>query len=69
MCVSRQQTAMSNLYHQYADLATQLRYTLAKESLGQDIPFPFPEHFTHENYNDVNYPACKGLIDVGTLSK
>ncbi|MDB9467386.1 N-6 DNA methylase [Dolichospermum circinale] len=39
---------------QYADLVTQLRYTLARESLGQDIPFPFPEHFTHENYNDLN---------------
>jgi hypothetical protein len=38
----------------YAHLVTQLRYTLAKESLGQDIPFPFPEHFSHENYNDLN---------------
>jgi hypothetical protein len=38
----------------YAHLVTQLRYTLAKESLGQDIPFPFPEHFTHENYNNLN---------------
>jgi 16S rRNA G966 N2-methylase RsmD len=39
---------------QYADLVTQLRYTLARESLGQNIPFPFPKHFTHENYNDLN---------------
>ncbi|MBC5793906.1 N-6 DNA methylase [Sphaerospermopsis sp. LEGE 00249] len=35
---------------QYADLVTQLRYTLARESLGQDIPFPFPNNFTHQNY-------------------
>lgn len=45
---------VGNDLDQYADLVTQLRYTLAKESLGQDIPFPFPEHFTHENYNDLN---------------
>ena len=45
---------MGNDLDQYADLVTQLRYTLAKESLGQDIPFPFPKHFTHENYNDLN---------------
>jgi type I restriction-modification system DNA methylase subunit len=45
---------VGNDLDQYADLVTQLRYTLAKESLGQDIPFPFPKHFTHENYNDLN---------------
>ncbi|MFO0098424.1 MAG: N-6 DNA methylase, partial [Aphanizomenon sp.] len=45
---------VGNDLDQYADLVTQLRYTLARESLGQGIPFPFPEHFTHENYNDLN---------------
>ncbi|MFN7659106.1 MAG: Eco57I restriction-modification methylase domain-containing protein, partial [Dolichospermum sp.] len=39
---------------QYADLVTQLRYTLAKESLGQDIPFPFPNNFTHQDYELLN---------------
>ncbi|MFN7522691.1 MAG: hypothetical protein ACK5RD_05940, partial [Aphanizomenon sp.] len=37
---------VGNDLDQYADLVTQLRYTLARESLGQGIPFPFPEHFT-----------------------
>ena len=45
---------VGNDLDQYADLITQLRYTLARESLGQDIPFPFPNNFTHENYNDLN---------------
>lgn len=45
---------VGNDLDQYADLVTQLRYTLAKESLGQDIPFPFPKHFTHENYELLN---------------
>lgn len=39
---------------QYADLVTQLRYTLARESLGQDIPFPFPHHFSHQDYELLN---------------
>ncbi len=38
----------------YADLVTQLRYTLARESLGQNVPFPFPSHFSHKNYDDIN---------------
>ena len=37
----------------YADLVTQLRYTLARESLGQDIPFPFPSHFSHQDYEEL----------------
>ncbi|UUO14653.1 N-6 DNA methylase [Dolichospermum heterosporum] len=45
---------VGNDLDQYADLVTQLRYTLAKESLGQDIPFPFPNNFTHENYELLN---------------
>jgi len=39
---------------QYAHLVTQLRYTLARESLGKNVAFPFPSHFTHKNYNDLN---------------
>ena len=45
---------VGNDLDQYADLVTQLRYTLARESLGQDIPFPFPNNFTHENYELLN---------------
>jgi predicted RNA methylase len=45
---------VGNDLDQYADLVTQLRYTLARESLGQGIAFPFPKHFTHENYNNLN---------------
>ncbi len=41
---------VGNDLDQYADLVTQLRYTLARESLGQDIPFPFPNNFTHQDY-------------------
>lgn len=39
---------------QYAHLVTQLRYTLARESFGQDIPFPFPHHFSHKDYEKLN---------------
>ena len=45
---------VGNDLDQYADLVTQLRYTLARESLGQDIPFPFPNNFTHQNYELLN---------------
>ena len=45
---------VGNDLDQYADLVTQLRYTLAKESLGQDIPFPFPNNFTHQDYELLN---------------
>nr|WP_322657901.1 N-6 DNA methylase [Dendronalium sp. ChiSLP03b]MDZ8204191.1 N-6 DNA methylase [Dendronalium sp. ChiSLP03b] len=38
---------------QYADLVTQLRYTLAKESLGKGVPFPFPSHFSHKDYEKL----------------
>ncbi|MEA5514897.1 N-6 DNA methylase [Nodularia sp. UHCC 0506] len=44
---------VGNDLDQYADLVTQLRYTLARESLGQDIPFPFPNHFTHQKYESL----------------
>ncbi len=39
---------------QYAHLVTQLRYTLARESLGEAVTFPFPSHFSHQNYNKLN---------------
>lgn len=39
---------------QYADLVTQLRYTLARESLGEAVTFPFPSHFSHEDYENLN---------------
>jgi hypothetical protein len=39
---------------QYADLVTQLRYTLARESLGESVAFPFPSHFTHQDYDHLN---------------
>ncbi|MBD1903755.1 N-6 DNA methylase [Trichocoleus sp. DQ-A3] len=39
---------------QYADLITQLRYTLARESLGEDVAFPFPSHFSQNDYKDLN---------------
>ena len=39
---------------QYADLVTQLRYTLARESLGETVTFPFPSHFSHQDYNKLN---------------
>ncbi|MFM7408751.1 MAG: N-6 DNA methylase [Cuspidothrix sp.] len=45
---------IGNDLDQYADLVTQLRYILAKESLGQDVLFPVPKHFTHENYNKLS---------------
>ncbi|BAZ16493.1 hypothetical protein NIES4071_83700 [Calothrix sp. NIES-4071] len=48
------QHVAGNDLDQYADLVTQLRYTLARESLGQGLPFPFPSHFSHENYEDLN---------------
>ena len=39
---------------QYAHLVTQLRYTLARESLGEAVTFPFPSHFSHEDYENLN---------------
>lgn len=45
---------VGNDLDQYADLVTKLRYTLARESLGQDIPFPFPNNFTHQDYELLN---------------
>lgn len=39
---------------EYADLVTKLRYLLAKESLGETVSFPFPAHFTHQNYEQLN---------------
>ncbi|BBD58012.1 hypothetical protein NIES2109_07810 [Nostoc sp. HK-01] len=47
------QHVAGNDLDQYADLVTQLRYTLARESLGQDVPFPFPSHFSHEDYENL----------------
>lgn len=47
------QHVAGNDLDQYADLVTQLRYTLARESLGQDVPFPFPSHFSHEDYKNL----------------
>jgi len=49
-----EQHVAGNDLDQYADLVTQLRYTLAKESLGETIPFPFPAHFSHHNYETLN---------------
>jgi len=48
------QHVAGNDLDQYADLVTQLRYTLARESLGQDVPFPFPSHFSHKDYEELN---------------
>lgn len=48
------QHVAGNDLDQYADLVTQLRYTLARESLGNDVPFPFPSHFSHEDYGKLN---------------
>ena len=39
---------------QYAHLVTQLRYTLARESLGEAVTFPFPSYFSHEDYENLN---------------
>jgi 16S rRNA G966 N2-methylase RsmD len=39
---------------QYAHLVTQLRYTLARESLGEAVTFPFPSHFSHQDYDKLN---------------
>jgi hypothetical protein len=39
---------------QYAHLVTQLRYTLARESLGKAVTFPFPSHFSHYDYEKLN---------------
>ena len=39
---------------QYANLITQLRYTLARESLGEAVIFPFPSHFSHKDYEKLN---------------
>ncbi|OYD87969.1 hypothetical protein CDG77_26375 [Nostoc sp. 'Peltigera membranacea cyanobiont' 213] len=47
------QHVAGNDLDQYADLVTQLRYTLARESLGQDVPFPFPSHFSHKDYETL----------------
>ena len=49
-----EQHVAGNDLDQYADLVTQLRYTLAKESLGEAVPFPFPAHFSHHNYETLN---------------
>jgi len=49
-----EQHVAGNDLDQYADLVTQLRYTLAKESLGETVPFPFPAHFSHHNYETLN---------------
>ncbi|AVH65713.1 N-6 DNA methylase [Nostoc sp. 'Peltigera membranacea cyanobiont' N6] len=47
------QHVAGNDLDQYADLVTQLRYTLARESLGKDVPFPFPSHFSHKDYEKL----------------
>ena len=39
---------------EYADLVTKLRYLLAKESLGDNVPFPFPDYFSHQDYEQLN---------------
>ncbi|MEG4630350.1 N-6 DNA methylase [Microcoleus sp. AR_TQ3_B6] len=44
----------SNDLDQYAHLVTQLRYTLARESLGEAVTFPFPSHFSHQDYENLN---------------
>jgi len=49
-----EQHVAGNDLDQYADLVTQLRYTLARESLGETVPFPFPAHFSHHNYETLN---------------
>ena len=49
-----EQHVAGNDLDQYADLVTQLRYTLARESLGEAVPFPFPAHFSHHNYETLN---------------
>jgi 16S rRNA G966 N2-methylase RsmD len=49
-----EQHVAGNDLDQYADLVTQLRYTLARESLGEAVTFPFPSHFSHENYEKLN---------------
>ncbi|MEA5509335.1 N-6 DNA methylase [Crocosphaera sp. UHCC 0190] len=38
----------------YADLVTKLRYLLAQESLEKNISFPFPNHYTHQDYEQLN---------------
>lgn len=48
------QHVAGNDLDQYADLITQLRYTLARESLGEAVTFPFPYHFSHQDYNKLN---------------
>jgi N-6 DNA Methylase len=45
---------VGNDLDQYAHLVTQLRYTLARESLGEDVTFPFPSYFSHQDYNNLN---------------
>ncbi|MBW4667649.1 MAG: N-6 DNA methylase [Cyanomargarita calcarea GSE-NOS-MK-12-04C] len=61
-----EQHVSGNDLDQYADLVTQLRYTLARESLGQDVPFPFPSHFSHEDYEklDKNNMGIKPRVIV-----
>lgn len=49
-----EQHVAGNDLDQYADLITQLRYTLARESLGEAVTFPFPSHFAHQDYNELN---------------
>lgn len=48
------QHVAGNDLDQYAHLVTQLRYTLARESLGEAITFPFPSHFSHQDYEKLN---------------
>jgi 16S rRNA G966 N2-methylase RsmD len=49
-----EQHVAGNDFDQYADLVTQLRYTLARESLGEAVTFPFPSHFSHKDYEKLN---------------
>lgn len=49
-----EQHVAGNDLDQYADLITQLRYTLARESLGEAVTFPFPAHFYHKDYEKLN---------------
>ncbi len=48
----------------YAAMVTQLRYVLASESLGDAIPFPFPPHFSREDYNNLNRENIDEKIDI-----
>lgn len=39
---------------EYANLVTQLRYVLARESLGESVAFSFPKYFSHKDYEKLN---------------